>query len=78
MIKAPQPIDPKDFLEVLNDPEALYGLPPEIAFCKRCVISNQRPNSAVEFKHVKNSRKATIHLDESGVCDACLVADAKI
>ena len=31
--------------------EAFYGLPEEVKFCKRCVISNQRPSSTVEFKN---------------------------
>jgi N-acetyl sugar amidotransferase len=56
---------------------ALYGLPEEVRFCTRCVISNQRPNSAVEFKHTAASKKLTIHFDEQGVCDACRVAEAK-
>ena len=25
-----------------------YGLPHDVKFCKRCVISNQRPSSVVE------------------------------
>jgi hypothetical protein len=33
--------------------EIKYGLPAEVKYCKRCVISNQRPSSAVEFKHTK-------------------------
>ena len=32
---------------------ALYGLPEEVLFCKKCVISNQRPASIPEFKHKK-------------------------
>ncbi len=31
-------------------PEAYFGLPNEVLFCRRCVISNQRPNSAVELR----------------------------
>lgn len=58
-------------------PTALYGLPETVAFCRSCVISNQRPNSAVEFKHTAASRKATIHFDADGVCDACRVAEEK-
>lgn len=54
-----------------------YGLPREIAFCNRCVISNQRPNSAVEYAHTKDTKKKTIHFDEHGVCDACRVAEGK-
>lgn len=56
---------------------AMYGLPAEVRFCKRCVISNQRPNSAPEFMHRQESRKATIHFDEDGVCDACRLAERK-
>ena len=60
-----------------HDPEAFYGLPQEIRFCRRCVISNQRPNSAVEYRHTAQSRKRTIAFDEDGVCDACRVAERK-
>jgi N-acetyl sugar amidotransferase len=41
------------------------------------VISNQRPNSAVEYEHTKRSTKKTIHFDEAGVCDACNFAKRK-
>jgi len=61
--------------EPQGDPK--YGLPAEIAFCSRCVISNQRPNSAVEYAHTKDSKKKTIHFDEERVCDACRVAEQK-
>lgn len=57
--------------------ETKYGLPQEVKFCKRCVISNQRPNSAVEFQHTAQSRKQTIHFDEEGVCDACRAVERK-
>jgi len=57
--------------------EAYYGLPHEVKFCKKCVISNQRPASAVEFKHTIQSKKTTMHLDEKGICDACKMADEK-
>jgi N-acetyl sugar amidotransferase len=71
------PVDLNRYAASLNDPDTFYGLPRHVAFCESCVISNQRPNSAVEFKHTIESRKATIHLDEEGVCDACRVAEAK-
>jgi len=57
--------------------EALYGLPTDVKFCRSCVISNQRPNSAIEFKHTKDSKKATINFDETGQCDACRLAEEK-
>jgi N-acetyl sugar amidotransferase len=57
--------------------EVKYGLPAEVAFCKRCVISNQRPSSAVEFRHSRDSKKVTIRFDEEGICDACRYAERK-
>jgi len=57
--------------------ETLFGLPKEVQFCMRCVISNQRPNSAVEYKHKSSSKKATIRFNAEGVCDACLVSEEK-
>lgn len=60
-----------------NDLSAKYGLPSTVAFCSRCVVSNQRPNSAVEYAHRKDSRKTTINFDEHGVCDACRTAERK-
>ena len=54
-----------------------YGLPLDVKFCTRCVISNQRPSSTVEFKNNKEVKKETIHFDEAGVCDACRFADYK-
>jgi len=55
----------------------LYGLPEEVKFCQRCVISNQRPNSSIEYEHTKDSKKATIDFDSHGVCAACRTAELK-
>jgi len=57
--------------------KAFFGLPEQVVFCKRCVISNQRPNSTVEFKNVKDEEKSTINFDEEGICDACRYQDSK-
>ena len=57
--------------------EAYYGLPEEVKFCTKCIMSNQRPASAVEFKHTKDSKKVTMQFDEHGVCDACRTAEIK-
>jgi N-acetyl sugar amidotransferase len=48
-----------------------YGLPKEVKFCKKCVISNQRPRSTVEFKSTKSEKKSVISFDENGICSAC-------
>ncbi len=77
MIKIPNQVDLARFSENNANPEVLYGLPSETKFCKRCVISNQRPNSAVEYLHKANSKKITIHFDEEGICDACKYAERK-
>ena len=76
-IKYPQAIDLNPFAKNNPNPSAFYGLPTTVTYCKKCVISNQRPNSAVEYKHTKDSMKATIHFDEHGVCDACNLAERK-
>lgn len=57
--------------------KTLYGLPHDVKFCKRCVMSNQRPTSAIEFKHTKDSKKVTLNFDDEGVCDACRIAETK-
>lgn len=54
-----------------------YGLPEKVEFCARCVMSNQRPSSSVEFKHTADKRHVTLHLDQEGVCDACRFAEQK-
>ena len=57
--------------------EAYYGLPEDVIFCKKCVISNQRPASAIEFKHTRDSKKTSMNIDEEGICDACRNAEQK-
>ena len=52
--------------------KVLYNLPKKVVFCKKCVMSNQRPSSIPEFKHVKNRKGAKyLNLDINQVCDAC-------
>lgn len=57
--------------------EAFFGLPPQVTFCKRCVISNQRPSSTVEFKHTATEKKAVIDFDDESICSACRFAEQK-
>src|SRR5690606_28358543 len=56
---------------------AWYGLPAEVKFCKKCVISNQRPSSTVEFRSTANEKKSVIDFDEEGVCSACRYHEEK-
>lgn len=57
--------------------EVKYGLPAEVRFCTRCVISNQRPSSTVEFRNTAGARKQTIAFDDEGVCAACRYQEIK-
>ena len=57
--------------------KVLYGLPETVLFCKKCVISNQRPNSTIEFRQKIIDKKTTINFDENGVCSACNFAEEK-
>ena len=56
---------------------ARYGLPTTVSFCQRCVTSNQKPISAIEFQHTSGSVKQAIHIDDENICDACRVAEKK-
>jgi N-acetyl sugar amidotransferase len=57
--------------------ETKWGLPAGVVFCNRCVMSNQRPASSIEFKHTRNHRHRTLNIDEERICDACRVAEQK-
>ena len=70
-------LDLSQFAPQANNPTRKYGLPQNVAFCQNCCVSNQRPNSSVEFKHTGESEKDTIFFDEKGVCDACRVSERK-
>lgn len=61
----------------MNKLKAFYGLPKHVVFCKRCVMSNQRPSSTPEFTHNSSSKKKTLNIDSEGVCDACRYAERK-
>jgi len=76
-IKHPKAIDLTLFAKNNKILNTLYGLPKDVIYCKKCVISNQRPNSSVEYKHTKISKKTTINFDEHGICDACNYAERK-
>ncbi|MDD5560628.1 MAG: N-acetyl sugar amidotransferase [Candidatus Omnitrophica bacterium] len=56
---------------------SITGLPENIIFCKRCVMSNQRPKSNVEFKHSVRHKHTGLQIDKEGICDACRFAEQK-
>ena len=48
--------------------KTLFNLPNKVIFCKSCVMSNQRPQSTVEFKHTKEKKGATyMKIDDDGI-----------
>lgn len=54
-----------------------YGLPEKVIFCKKCVMSNQRPSSSIEFQHTIDKNHKSLSIDENGICDACRFAEKK-
>ena len=70
-------IDFAEFQTADDSRAAKYGLPSNVTFCQRCVTSNQKPISAIEFQHTAASIKQAIHLDETNICDACRVTEKK-
>lgn len=50
--------------------KTLYGLPRKVIFCKKSLISNQRPNSTQEHKHTIKSKKKTIFFDKNSISDS--------
>lgn len=72
------PIDYTDYVKDHTQLKAFFGLPSEVKFCKKCVMSNQRPNSCMEFKHTSETKKETIHFDKDGICDACKASENKL
>ncbi len=70
-------LDINKFTDSEKELEVKYGLPRTVKFCKRCVISNQRPSSTVEFKNAIDQKKETISFDAEGVCTACRFAEIK-
>jgi len=58
--------------------DTFYNLPSQVSFCKKCVMSNQRPSSVPEFRHTRDRKGATyLQFDRDGVCDACRQAEIK-
>ena len=54
----------------------MHGLPESVLFCKRCVMSNQRPSTSPELRK-KTTRIETVAFDDDGICHACKYADFK-
>ena len=55
----------------MNKNISFYGLPEKVEFCSKCVMSNQRPRSVVEFKNISNKKNGLDINSETKVCEAC-------
>jgi N-acetyl sugar amidotransferase len=76
-IPYPSKVNLNNYAKTKNNQPAYYGLPKDVKFCKKCVVSNQRPNSTVEFKNKISDNKETINFNENGICEACVFAEKK-
>ena len=65
MFNYPKKINHNDYLADDLNPKVLYGLPKNVVFCKTCAMSNQKPISTVEFKHLKHEKKHGINIDRN-------------
>lgn len=77
IFKAPKKIDLNLYKKEDKNPVQKFGLPSKVMFCKKCVISNQRPNSTTEFLNKVDREQKTINFDEHGICDACRYTEKK-
>lgn len=55
---------------------ARYGLPDNVEFCSRCVMSNQKVTPSLVQKDTKEGAKHTL-IFQDGVCSACRVQELK-
>ena len=56
---------------MISKDKSLFGLPPEVKFCKKCIESNQRFLSSTQHKINASEKKETIYFNEQGICSAC-------
>ena len=73
----PKKINYNHYKENIKNPKSKLGLDKEIKFCKKCVISNQRPSSTIEFKNEKGEKKKVINFTDDDICSACIFNEEK-
>ena len=54
---------------------SLFGMQ-DVKFCKKCIMSNQKPNAVVEIGS-KNTQRTGMKIEEDGICDACKYNEIK-
>ncbi len=53
-----------------NNNKLIYGLPRKVIFCKKTLVSNQKPTSSIEFYHNLKSKKKTLFIDKNRISDS--------
>ena len=56
---------------------SLFGMPEKVKFCKKCIISNQRPDSTIEFESKNTFKKKGILIEKNNICSACKYNEMK-
>ena len=56
--------------------EARFGLPAEVRYCTKCVMSNQKPNTSVEHGN-RDPIRSYIEFNQEEVCAACQYEEMK-
>lgn len=56
--------------------EIKYGLPANVMFCSKCVLSNQRASPSVVIADARDGAKHTLEFRD-GICEACRVVEKK-
>ena len=61
-----------------NNPSnhSLFGLPDVVEYCDRCVYTNQKPNSTVEFRAKRTDKKTGLKF-QGETCISCLYSEVK-
>ena len=52
-----------------NNNSSLW-LTKKVVFCKKTLISNQKPTSSIEFNHNLKSKKKTLFIDKNQISDS--------
>ena len=56
---------------------SLFGMSAKVKFCKKCIISNQRPDATIEFESKNTFKKKGILIEENNICSACKFNEMK-
>ncbi len=67
----------KNSAEVNETLETKHNLPAEVRYCKKCVMSNQRPATHPEFSKKSSKDTPVSKFNDDDLCDACRYYETK-